>query len=408
MTVRGGGHNVAGSAVADGAIMVDLSCLRGVVFSNDGQRVQVGGGCVWGDVERPAADRDGVIPTGMISHTGVGGLTLGGGTGYLTRLLGTTADSLLAAHVVLADGTTALVDEESDPDLLWALRGAGHNFGVCTSLLFRVHRLATPVWVRQAIYPTTARREILCAYREWAQHQPDALTTYVHLLVAPPYWPWIPEQHRETEVVNITSVFYGSEREGALSTNEIFEAAAPIWTRAKTMRHVELQHACDDDWRPRVGHYWKPAYLADLPDSAVETILAWCDRYPPVFEQARSKISPQPINQFELNYRGGMLSRRASLETSYSDRTTPFNSNIQAVYSNPADEPALLEWADGFAAAMARYWSGAYGNFRSDPADSATGRRIYGDEKFDRLARLKTRYDPENVFWNSGLDLVTS
>jgi hypothetical protein len=336
----------------------------------------------------------------------VAGLTLGGGTGYLSRLLSTTADSLVSATVVVADGRTLEVDERAHGDLLWALRGAGHNFGVCTSFTFRTHPLGAPVFVRQAIYPADARRDLLRAYRDWSPGQPDALSTYLHLLLAPPHWHWLPPEHRGAAVVNATSVFYGEEAEGKRLTGSLFDTARPIWARAVRMRHVELQHACDDDWRFGIGHYWKPAYLSGLPDAAIASIVEWCDRHPAVYEQARSQISPQPINQFEINFRGGELARRPSDSSAYSDRTSPFNTNVQAVYRDPAREEELVAWANGFAAALGPYRVGEYTNFRSDAADGSEARRIFGDDKLDRLLELKRIYDPDGVFRHGGLDLV--
>jgi FAD/FMN-containing dehydrogenase len=404
-TLRGGGHNVAGNAVRDDTVLVDLSGLRTITFDAERGTVSVGAGCVWGEVDRAAADRRCVVPTGMISHTGVAGLTLGGGTGYLTRQLGTTSDSLVEADVILADGSSVRVSSAARPDLLWALRGAGHNFAAVTRFEFRVHELSSPVYVRQSIFDASARAAVLALYREWAPLQPRTLTSYVNLLRIPPHWPWLPSEHRGQPAVNVTSVFYGTEEDGLRATEALHGIAPALWNKACSMRHVELQHACDDDWRWGVHHYWKPAFLSGIPDEAIETIIHWCDAAPAVYEQARSKISPQPINLFEVNYRGGALCDADPSQSAYSDRVSPYNSNIQAVWTRSEDEQRLLAWAAAFSNAMAPHWSGAYINFMSDGGDAPEAARIFGEEKYEQLITTKQTYDPDDVFSSGGLDL---
>ncbi len=405
-TVRGGGHNVAGNAVQDGAVVLDLAPLRQVRFDPGRSIVTVGGGCVWGDVERPAADLDCVVPTGMISHTGVAGLTLGGGAGYLTRQLGTTSDSLLAADVVLADGSMVQASEADNPDLFWAVRGAGHNFGAVTRFTFRTHPLTAPVYLRQSIFDSGSRAAVLRFFREWAPSQPRQLTSYLNLLRVPPFWPWLRAAPRGQPAINVTSVWYGSADRGALLTDGLHRLAPALWTRERVIRHVELQHACDDDWRYGVHHYWKPAFLSGIPDPAVEAILDWCDRAPATYEQARSRISPQPINHFEINYRGGALADADPATSAYSDRTSPYNSNVQAVWTAAEDADECVSWATGFAAALAPYWAGAYTNFMSEAGSAAQVRRIFGEQKYRQLVAVKQRYDPDNVFASGGLDLT--
>ena len=405
-TVRGGGHNVAGNAVRDGAAIVDLSGLRTVTFDEECRTVRVTGGCVWGDVDRLAADRKCVVPTGMISHTGVAGLTLGGGTGYFTRQLGTTSDNLLEAEVVLADGRVVCASHDSHPDLFWALRGAGHNFGAVTAFTFRMHPLTVPVFVRQSIFASERRADILAFFREWAPTQPRTLTTYLNVLRIPPHWPWLPTAHRGESAINVTSVFYGEPDDGKRETEPMHAVAPPLWTRSAVMRHVDLQHACDDDWRWGVCHYWKPSFLWGMPNAAIDSIGHWCDLAPALYMQARSQISPQPINQFEINYRGGALGDADPNGSAYPDRDSPFNMNIQAVWTHAEDEDGLRRWAQGFSEALSPYWSGAYTNFMSETGSAPEAARIFGPEKYARLVAAKREYDPDNVF-AGGLDLVS-
>lgn len=423
-TVRGGGHNVAGNSIRDGAAIIDLAGIRQVMldapnspyvdlagiraprFAKDPRVVTAGGGCVWDEVERLVADIQGVVPTGMISHTGVGGLTLGGGTGYLTRQFGTTSDNLLEAEVVLADGRVVRASPDSHPDLFWALRGAGHNFGAVTSFTFRVQPLECPVLVRQSIFASQQRADILAFFREWAPTQPRTLVTYLNLLRLPPYWPSVPTARCGESAINVTSVFYGEPSEGERVTESMHSVAPSLWTTSRVMRHADLQHACDDDWRWGVNHYWKPSFLWGIPDDAIASILHWCDRAPVVFEQARSHISPQPINLFELNYRGGALQDADPNGSAYPDRVSPLNMNIQAVWTNPEDEDDFKQWAQGFSRALSPYWSGAYTNFMSEAGTVHEAMRIFGPEKYARLVAAKREYDPDNVF-SGGLDLVS-
>ena len=405
-TVRGGGHNPAGNSVRDGAVVVDLSGLRRMTFDDERQTVRVEGGCVWGEVDRATADLGRVVPAGMVSHTGVAGLTLGGGTGYLTRQLGTTSDNLLEAEVVLADGSVVRASHDSHPNLFWALRGAGHNFGAVTAFTFRLNVLEVPVLVRQSIFDASSRTKVLAFFRGWAPSQPRRLITYLNVLRIPPHWHWIPAEHRGESAINVTSVFYGDKEEGERVSEAIHAVAPAIWTSSRVMRHVELQHACDDDWRWGVKHYWKPSFLSGIPDDAIDKVVQWCDQAPATYEQARSLISPQPINQFEINYRGGALGDADPNGSAYSDRVSPYNMNIQAIWTHAEVESEIVAWACGFSEALAPYWSGAYTNFMSDAGTAREAERIFGPEKFAKLAAVKREYDPQNVFAGA-LDLAS-
>jgi FAD/FMN-containing dehydrogenase len=399
VTARGGGHNVAGNAVFDDAMVIDTRHIKNVHFNQSTRTVTVGAGSTWSAVDRMCARFGAAVPSGIVSHTGVSGLALGGGTGYLSRLHGTTSDNLLSADVVLV-GRRLKVEATDHSELFWALRGAGHNLGITVSFTFQTHRLSHRPFVRQSIVRGDKCVDLAQTYREWAPTQPDALTTYLHLLHIPPWWTWLPSSCRGGLAMNLLSVFYGDEQRGMSLTDPIHREAA--WTRSCVMSHVDLQRGCDADWRAGLYHYWRPALLKDVPDDALRSIVDWCERHPPEYEHPRQEFALQPLNQFELHYRGGQLSRIDEASSAYSDRSSAYNCNVQAIWSDPKDEAELVAWADGFASALAPYRVGAYKNFSSTTGDQRENERIFGADKYARLCSVKASFDPGKVF--IGLD----
>ncbi|MFF4418722.1 FAD-binding oxidoreductase [Streptosporangium sp. NPDC001559] len=405
VTVRGGGHNVAGTAVIDGAVMLDTSPMRDITFDTDAGTVTVGAGCLWGEVDRLSADLDVAVPAGAVSHTGVAGLTLGGGIGYLSRLYGMTVDYLVAATVVVADGRILTVSENEHPDLFWALRGAGHNYGVVTSFTFRYVPLPGLVTIRQALYAAGDRAEVLRFFRDWAPGAPDSVTTYARLYDCPPYWAQVPTAHRGTPVLSISTVHYGDPAAEPEVTAPMFARATPVYSGLRTVRHVELQQACDDEFRHGIGHYWKHVYLESLSDEVIDLAIDWTDRYPGRPLQSHSGIVHQVMCPFEVSAGGGALDRRDQDATAATSPTLPFGANIAADFELREEKPALVEWVKGFADALVPYQGGTYINFTSVQGDEEVARTVYG-AKYDRLATVKREYDPRNVFRRGLVDLT--
>ncbi|MGA4538858.1 FAD-binding oxidoreductase [Uniformispora flossi] len=405
VTVRGGGHNLAGSCVMDGAVLIDTGPMRDVVFDTAAGTVTVGAGCRWGDVDRPAADLGVAVPAGVVSHTGVAGLTLGGGAGYLARMFGATVDHLTAATVVLADGRILDVSDREHPELFWALRGAGHNFGVVTSFTFRYVAVPGPATIRQAFYRAADRARVLRFYREWALAAPDHITTYARLLTCPPYWSQVPTDHRGTPILSVATVTYGDPDVEPQLTAPMFAQAPPIWSTTRTVPHVQLQHSTDDEFRYGVGHYWKHLFLASLDDDVIDLCLDHVDRYPGRPLQAHSNIAHQMMCPFEVIGGGGAMSRRDPDATAMNSHGLPFSGNIGADFEFADEKPELMAWATEFADALAPHQGGTYINFTSVQGDAATAREVYGT-KYQRLVAVKRRYDPHNVFRGGLVDLT--
>ncbi|GIM91587.1 FAD-binding oxidoreductase [Paractinoplanes toevensis] len=404
VTVRGGGHNLAGTAVIDDAVLLDTAPMNGVVFDLAAGTVTVGAGCRWGDVDRPAAEHGVAVPAGVVSHTGVAGLTLGGGAGYLARMYGATVDFLVSAEIVCADGRILTVSETEHADLFWALRGAGHNYGVVTSFTFRYVPLPGLATIRQAFYTAADRREVLQFYRDWAPSAPDHVTTYARLLTCPPYWSQVAAAHRGKPVLSVATVHYGDPALEPALTAPMFAQATPVYENLRTVPHVTLQHATDDEFRYGIGHYWKHIFVASLADEVIDTVIDWSDRYPGRPLQAHANIAHQMLCPFEVIGGGGAMARRDTSATSMSSHGLTWGANIGADWEFAEEKPELVAWAKGFADAMGPFQGGTYINFASVQGDEEIARQVYG-ANYDRLVAVKRSYDPTNVFRRGLVDL---
>ena len=402
ITVRGGGHNLAGSAVVDDAVMIDTSPMRSVSFDTDAGTVTVGAGCTWGDVDRPAAELGVAVPAGVVSHTGVAGLTLGGGFGYLARLLGATVDHLAELEVVLADGRVLRISENSHPELFWAMKGAGHNYAVATEFVFRYAKLPGLATVRQEIYGEADRLAVLRAFRDNSLDLPRTVTAYLRLFRCPPYWSQLPAAHRDRPVLSLATVHYGDPADEPDRSAPMFGHAKPVYSALRSIPHVTLQHATDDEFRHGLAHYWKHAFLSELSDDALRTAIEWADRYPGRPLNASAHISHQVMCPFEMI--SGSRAPRDSTRDSTAGVGAPFSANIGADWEFPEEKAELVAWARAFNEAMLPYQHGTYINFTSVQGDTDLARAVYG-AKYERLVRVKHDYDPGNVFRRGLVDL---
>ncbi|GAB2842068.1 FAD-binding oxidoreductase [Actinocorallia aurea] len=403
ITVRGGGHNLAGSSVADGAVMIDTSGMREVAFDRAAGTVKVGAGCRLGNLDRACADERVVVPAGTVSHTGVAGLTLGGGNGYLSRMYGLTVDHLLSVELVLADGRIITASDEEHPELFWALRGAGHNFGVAVSFTYKYVPFTKLANVRQAFFATDDRHAVLRFFRDWSYDAPDNVVTYARTVEVPDYWTVVPTEHRGTQIVSVATIQWGAD--DPTVTDPMFAQAKAVWDTSYSVPHVELQRACDDDFRYGVRHYWRNGNLRELPDKAIDTILHWSDRYPGRPLQAGSTIAPHFACPFQLFPRGGQAARVDPWTTAVGDRVeAKFMSSAGAEWVFPSEGPELIQWTRDFDAAMDEFKAGSYVNFTSEVVSAMEAKDIYG-EKYERLVGIKREYDPHNVFRRGLVDL---
>jgi FAD/FMN-containing dehydrogenase len=405
LTVRGGGHNLAGTSVADGSVLIDVGLMREVRIDLDKRVLHVGGGCRWGDVDRAAEPYNIALPAGVVSHTGVAGLTLGGGVGYLSRLFGATVQFLQEVELVTADGVVRRVNAESEPDLFWALKGAGHNFGIATEFVFRYVELPGLATVRLALFPARDRREILRRFRDLGPAMPDRVSTYVRLYRCPEYWSQVPREHRGKPILSLATVTYGDPAEEPALSAPMFGDNRPIYQSLRSIPHVTLQHSTDDEFRYGIAHYWRHVAFRELPDELIDLAIEYSDAYGGRSLNSSAFIAHQTMCPFELI--AGKLTPRDHANDSTTGIHSRWAGNIGADWEYADERPELVAWVKRFTQAIEPWESGTYINFTSEQKDSASGRAVYGD-KYDRLAAIKAKYDPANVFANGLVALETA
>ena len=399
LSIRCGGHNAGGLGVCDGGIVVDLSRIKYVQVDTGSRTVRVGGGCTWGDVDHATHPFGLAVPSGIISTTGVGGLTLGGGIGHLTRSFGLTIDSLLAADVVLADGACVVASDDENSDLFWALRGGGGNFGVVTSFLFQAHPVHT-VCAGPMLWKLSEAADILKWYREFIVHAPEEVNGFFAFLTVPPGPPFPQELHFK-RMCGLVWCFNGP----AQQANEILEPLRgfrrPAFEHFAPMPFPMLQRMFDDLYTAGLQWYWKAAILNELSDEAIALNVEHGLELPTL----HSTMHLYPIN--------GAVHKTAKDGTAWSFREAVWSQVIVGVDPDPANKDRIVQWAKRYWEAMRPYGAGgAYVNFMMDDEGDARVRASYGDN-YERLARIKASYDPENFFrvnqnirpavsWNGG------
>jgi FAD/FMN-containing dehydrogenase len=386
VAVRGGGHGVAGLAVCDDGLVVDLSPMRAVAVDPAARTARAQGGVLWGELDA-ATQRHGLATVGgIVTHTGIAGLTLGGGIGWLMRRHGATVDNLLAADVVTADGESLRASEDEHPELFWGLRGGGGNFGVVTAFEYRVHAVGPTVLAGALLYPLEDGPDVLRLYREWIADAPDDLATIVNLRKAPPV-AFVPPELHGRPVVMVAVCHAGSVARGEELLAPLRRARPPLVDDVRPRPYVELQSMFDAGV-PHGGHYfWKSWELPRLTDATIDTLV----------EQAGRITSPRSyVIVFQL---GGALGRVGEQATAYPQRDAAHNVNINAAWLPGDPEPERhVAWARECFAALEPFAAGrAYVNFLGDEGQERV-RAAYGEEKYARLVALKRRYDPDNVF----------
>jgi FAD/FMN-containing dehydrogenase len=388
IAVRGGGHNVAGTAVCDDGIVIDLSAMRAVSVDPAGRVALVQGGALWGDVDHETQAHGLATTGGIVGHTGVAGLTLGGGIGFLMRRHGLTVDNLLAAEVVTADGGVVQASCEEHPDLFWALRGGGGNFGVVTSFRFALHSLGPTVLAGSVFWAADDTVDVLRSYRDVAAEAPDELGTVVRFGTVPPL-PDIPEDLHWRPAVAVACCYAGAVDDGERAVRPLRRLGTPLVDRLMPKPYVAHQSGLDDTVRHGWHYYWKAANLAGLSDGAIAAIA----------DHAYAAGSPR--SYAAMFHLGGAVGRVPADATAYAGRDVPHTIIIDAVWlPGEAAEHATAEtlWARRFEQALRPHSAaGVYVNFL-DADDDGRVRDAYGDHTYRRLAGIKARYDPDNAF----------
>ncbi|MDJ0314700.1 FAD-binding oxidoreductase [Arthrobacter sp. H35-D1] len=389
VAVRGGGHNVAGHGTVDGGLVIDLSACRDVVIDVHEQTVTVGAGATLHDLDAACSRYGLAVPVGVVSATGIAGLTLGGGFGWLTRAHGLTIDNLLAAELITANGQSVHASHNENPELLWALKGGGGNFGIVTSFTFQAHPLPETVLTGNLIYRQPHWNMALSAYASWTSTLPDEMTTIVTLLTPPPDW-----QLGTDPVLVIGFAWTNPDHQaGQGYLQALTSAAPPSATDVSPTPWPAWQSAVDDIFPKGVRAYWKNTGLRRLDGAAISTIIRFAA------EQTWQGTA------FDLHHMGGAFGRAEESATAFPDRGAPFWINIYGFWSDPADDGHHVDFVRRLASAMEPFSTGAqYLNFMATERDVPTlpplanAAPVYGTEKLSRLRSLKHQWDPENTF----------
>jgi FAD/FMN-containing dehydrogenase len=384
VAVRGGGHNIAGNAVCDGGLLIDLSLMRAVRIDPASRTARVEPGATLADFDKEAQEFGLVTPLGINSTTGVAGLTLGGGFGWTTRKFGLTIDNLISADVVTADAKLVRASEKENPDLFWALRGGGGNFGVVTSFEFKLHPLGPEVLSGLIVHPLEHAGELLPAFRRIAKEAPDELTTWVVMRKAPPL-PFLPAEWHGKEVLIFAACYAGDMKDGEKALQGLRALGKPIADVISPHPFAAWQAAFDPLLTPGARNYWKSHDFADLPDAAIKVIL-----------DAVRQL-PSPECEVFIAHVGGAMARVAGDATAFPNRDAHFIMNVHTRWQDKAQDRACIAWARRLFEAAAPFASGSvYVNFMPDDENDRV-EKAYGTN-YRRLAEIKRRYDPANLF----------
>ena len=383
LSVRGGGHQVAGLSVRENGLVVDLGGLRGVRLSDDAGTAYAGGGCLLGDVDRGCAAAGRLVPAGVVSHTGLGGLALGGGFGWTFRNFGLTCDNIAAAEVVLADGTVVRAAEDGDAELLWALRGGGGNFGIVTTFELTTHPVAQ-VLLGQAIFLLADLPRAVAHYAEVMADAPDALSAICITTTAPPL-PGLPEPLIGQPIVMVNAVWSGDLAAGEKVMRALIDDAGPVAATLDRMPYLAVQTMQDDLHPHGRRNYNKSRYLDRVDDTAIAALAE------------AGALLPGEYSQIEILRLGGRAARVASDATAFAHRDAAYILNVVAAWTDVAQTDEHIAWARATYDAFDPVGSDAgYINFLD--AESSRVRSVYPGATYARLQATKRRVDPEQVF----------
>ncbi|MDQ3226294.1 MAG: FAD-binding oxidoreductase, partial [Chloroflexota bacterium] len=375
IAVRAGGHNAAGLATVDDGLVIDLRGMNQVAVDPERRIARAGGGTIWKEFDVATQEHGLATTGGVISMTGIGGLTLGGGLGHLMRAHGLSCDNLIGAQVVLADGSVVTTSETERPELLWGLRGGGGNFGVVTELQYRLHPV-DGMYGGLLLYPRARGVEALQTYRAVTASAPDELSTFIAFLSTPEGAP----------IVAFIPAYAGDAAAGEAAVAGYRALGEPIADMVGPMPYVALQQMLDEGFQPGPHVYWRSHFLTGLPDAAIDVIVAGAN------------AAPSPLSSVLVEHLGGAVARVGKDETAFDHRDAEYNFAVIAVWTDPAEADVNIAWARGVWEAMHPYARGVYVNYLGVGDGVDRVRAAYGPEKYARLAALKREYDPENVF----------
>jgi len=384
VAIRGGGHNIAGNAVCDGGLMIDLSPMKAVRVDVSARRATVEPGCTLGDFDAAAQAHALATPLGINSTTGVAGLTLGGGFGWLSRKHGMTIDNLISADVVTAEGKLVHASAKENPDLFWGLRGGGGNFGVVTSFEFQLHPVGPDVLSGLIAFPFDQAKSVLTQFARFTEKMPDDLNVWMVTRKAPPL-PFLPAEVHGKEIVALALCYAGDPKEGEKLIEPLRSFGTPYGEHIGVQPYTAWQQAFDPLLTPGARNYWKSHNFAQLSEGALDAIIEYAGKL------------PSPQCEIFIGTIGGQTTRVAPDAMAYSSRDAKYVMNVHGRWETAAEDERCIAWARDFFARSKPFASGgAYVNFMTeDEAERIAS--AYGPA-YDRLVAIKTKYDPANLF----------
>jgi FAD/FMN-containing dehydrogenase len=383
-SVKGGGHNSAGTAVCDGGMMIDLAPMRRAMVDGRERRVRVDGGALLGDVDAETQLHGLAISSGIVSHTGVGGLTLGGGFGWISRSQGLSVDNLVSAEVVTAAGELVTVSADENPDLFWGLRGGGGNFGIVTSFEFECAQIGTEVYSGLIVKKFDDARRYMQFHRDYVRSLPAEMTVWLVLRHAPPL-PFLPNDVHGKMIVIVPFVWLGQPEKGEKLIEPIRKITASHGEAAAMHPWVAWQSTFDALASPGARNYWKSHHVKELSDSCIDKII-----------QFAAELPTEECEVF-IPHMEGAPSRVPDNQTAFSHRKTPFVLNIHTRWRKAADDDKCLTWAKTFHSSTQEFAQGVYVNFLSQEGEDRV-KEAYTPEVWERLVAVKRKWDPSNRF----------
>ncbi|MDA4114421.1 MAG: FAD-binding oxidoreductase [Thaumarchaeota archaeon] len=384
VSVRGGGHNVAGNAVCDDGLMIDLSGMKSVRVDPVSRTVRVEPGATWRqfDLETQAF---GLAATGgLVSTTGIAGFTLGGGIGWLVRKYGLALDNLVSVDVVTARSELLTASMSENTDLFWGVRGGGGNFGIVTSFEYQLYPVGPIVLGGLIAYKAEDGQALLRFYRDYVKDAPDELTTIAVYLTAPPL-PFLPKEVHGTHLLAIAVCYCGGIEEGQRVLAPLRKFGKPVADVIQPLPYVVLQSMLDETSPAGIQNYWKSSYISDLSDDAIDVILSY------------GKKIASPLSAVHMHQLGGAMRRVGDDATAFSHRDASCLLNIVSAWQDPVENEKQIKWTRDFFAAMKRFSIGAYVNFLGEEGADRV-KEAYEEEKYEKLVALKDKYDPTNFF----------
>jgi FAD/FMN-containing dehydrogenase len=385
LSVYGGGHGITGSAVVDAGICADMRGMKGIAVDPESRTVRAEAGLTWGEFDAATQEHGLAVTGGRVSGTGIAGLTLGSGSGWLERKLGFVCDNLISAEVVTADGRKVVASDDENPDLFWALRGGGGNFGVVTAFHLRLHPIGPMVLGGMLLYPAEVAAPLVRFYRDFVLASPDEFGSALAFITAPPA-PFVPEPVRGQPIVGVVVCYAGPIQEGEAVLRPFREAMPPAVDMVQPMPYVAVQRLIDEGNPKGLQNYWSADFLAELPDEAVDVLVA----------HATKPVSP--LSQMLLVPGGGAIARVDDNATAFGQRDAPWNVHFLSIWPDPAENERNIAYTRAIATAMKPWTTGrAYLNFIGD---EGLGRveAAYGPERYARLQAIKATWDPSNLF----------